>query len=44
MQSSLPLSDRVINLALALPKAEAIENVKQHFLVCGYEEWLKEAE
>jgi len=27
-----------------LPKAEAIDKVKQRLLVCGYEEWLKEAE
>ncbi|MEH1933577.1 MAG: DUF3349 domain-containing protein [Nostoc sp.] len=27
-----------------VPKAEAIDKLKQHLLVCGYEEWLKEAE
>ncbi|MDZ8261988.1 DUF3349 domain-containing protein [Nostoc sp. ChiQUE01b] len=27
-----------------VPKAEAIDKVKQRLLVCGYEEWLKEAE
>ena len=27
-----------------VPKAETIDKVKQRLLVCGYEEWLKEAE
>ncbi len=27
-----------------VPKAETIDKVKQRLLVCGYEEWFKEAE
>ncbi|AVH70133.1 DUF3349 domain-containing protein [Nostoc sp. 'Lobaria pulmonaria (5183) cyanobiont'] len=27
-----------------VPKAETIDKVKQRLLVCGYQEWLKEAE